>query len=268
MITARTRVFAILGDPVNHSLSPHIHNAAFRAAGLDAVYVAIPCVASDLPGVMRSLARTGGGGNVTVPHKLVAAQSGIATEDVARLGVANMFWGDGDQVRVGNTDVPGLLALLDSIGVPPGAAWCIVGTGGSARAAVGAALQRGARIAVRSRDTTRAAEFANWARSLGATIVDGNECQVIINATPLGLRDGDPLPIDPGPMPVASYVADLTYRADGPTALVSEALSRGLAAADGREMLLIQAAAAWRYWFPGVEVPVGAMRDAMAGRVA
>src|SRR5690606_40726326 len=67
---------------------------------------------------------------------LVAAQCGIATDDAARLGVANVFWGDDDQVRVGNTDVSGMLALLDSIAVPRGAAWCIVGTGGSARAAV------------------------------------------------------------------------------------------------------------------------------------
>lgn len=267
MITSRTRVFAVLGDPVAHSLSPLMQNAAFRAAGLDAVYLALPCVADDLVGVMRSLTRTGGGGNVTIPHKRLAAASGVGSTIVEQLGVANVFWSDNGELRLGNTDVDGLVALLDSIGAPTGAAWCIVGTGGSARAAVGAAAARGARVAIRSRDPVRAREFAAWAVTLGVATAEPTECQVVINATPLGLGADDPPPIELGPLPVVSHVADLTYRADGPTALVAEAQQRGLVAADGREMLLIQGTAAWRHWFPGVGVPTEVMRAALAGRM-
>ena len=73
-VSGSTRVFAILGDPVAHSLSPAMQNAAFRVLGLDAVYVPLRCSAADLPGLMASLARAGGGGNVTIPHKAVAAR--------------------------------------------------------------------------------------------------------------------------------------------------------------------------------------------------
>ncbi len=267
MITADTRVFAVLGDPVSHSLSPTMHNAAFRAAGVDAVYLALPCAAEDLSGVIRTLVQGGGGGNVTVPHKRIAATAGAATSRVSRLGVANVFWSEQGEPRVGNTDTDGLLALLDSIGAPSGAAWCIVGTGGSARAAVGAALERGARVAIRSRDPERGRQFAEWAAGLGVGAAVAGECQVVINATPLGLRTGDPVPIELETLPVAAFVADLTYRSDGVSELVATAERRGIAAADGREMLLIQGAAAWQYWFPGVQVPTEVMRAALAGRM-
>ena len=94
MIGGRSRVFAILGEPVAHSLSPAMHNAAFRALGLDAVYVALRASAADVPHLIRALARAGGGGNVTVPHKEVAAQAVDQPGDRVRsLGACNTFWG-------------------------------------------------------------------------------------------------------------------------------------------------------------------------------
>src|SRR5690606_19120009 len=112
-ITARTRVIALLGDPVAHSLSPRMQNAAFRAAGVDAVYVAIRCGAEEVSSLIAALARTGGGGSVTVPHKAVAAAAGTPTDRVARLGAANVFGAAPDGTpAVGNTDVDGILALV------------------------------------------------------------------------------------------------------------------------------------------------------------
>lgn len=261
-IGGRTRTFALLGDPVAHSLSPRMQNAAFRAVGLDAVYVALRCGAEDLPGIIRTLAASGGGGNVTVPHKRAAAVVGTPDRRVRTLGVANVFGSRAGEPVVGNTDVDGLLALLDCLEAPP-SAWCIVGTGGSARAAAAAAAERGAAVAVRSRSPERAAEFRAWVVGLGVAEATEEACEVLINATPLGLAADDPLPAELGEYPRLRAVADLTYRAEATTALVASALGRGLAAQDGREMLLIQGAAAWQWWFPGHPPPVEVMRAAL-----
>jgi shikimate dehydrogenase len=107
----------------------------------------------------------------------------------------------------------------------------------------------------------------DWAATLGVQAAEVFECQVVINATPLGLRRDDPLPVELGALPVVSHVADLAYQADRQTPLIALARSRGLAAADGREMLLSQGVASWGHWFPGVSVPVEVMRAALEGRM-
>lgn len=243
-----------------------MHNAGFRAAGIEATYVALACVESHLTAVMATLAANGGGGNVTVPHKAAAARAGVADPRVARLGVANVFASRDGALMVGNTDVDGLLALLDRLGGSDGP-WCVLGTGGSARAVAGAAAERGARLAVRSRSPDRAGEFLAWAASLGVDPADEAECSVLINATPVGLKVTDPPSVDLGAFPALTAVADLTYRDRGTTALVAAARERGLVADDGREMLLIQGMAAWRYWFGAVEPPEEVMRAALRGNM-
>lgn len=267
-ISARTRTFALLGNPVAHSLSPVMQNAGFRAAGLDAAYVAIACGAGDVAPLVRALAANGGGGNITVPHKGAAVGAGVPTARAARLGAANVFGpgADGDAV-VHNTDVDGVLALVARLGVP--GPWAILGTGGSARAAVAAAIEAGAPVAIRSRSEARARTFTEWAVGIGATLAAAEDATVAINATPLGLHADDPPPLALPDWPALRGVMDFTYRTDGPTALVALARARGLAAVDGREMLLVQGAAAWATWFPTerVEPPLEVMRAALAGRL-
>lgn len=266
-ITARTRLFALLGQPVAHSLSPRIQNAAFRAAGIDAVYVTMECTATELPAIAHALIRSGGGGNVTVPHKTVAATIGSPDPRVNALGAANVFGADqSGGIVVRNTDVDGITALIARLGlIAP--VWGIVGTGGSARAAAGAALEAGASIAVRSRDPERARRFGEWAGTLGLAVVPFETATLLINATPLGLRAEDALPIEAEQWPGISAVLDLTYRDDGPTELVRLARARGLPTADGREMLIVQGAAAWQTWLPGITPPMEVMRAALAGRM-
>ncbi len=264
-IEARTRIFALLGDPVRHSLSPLIQNAAFRAAGLDAVYVALPCLAAEVAPLMAALVRQGGGGNITVPHKGVAAAVGAPDERVTAIGAANVFGAASDGgVAVRNTDVDGMLALVARLDLAA-SAWLVVGTGGSARAVVAAAREAGAAIAVQSREPSRAAAFGTWTASLGVEVVAPGDATLAINATPLGLRPEDRLPVDLPDQPQLRGVLDLTYRAEGPTALVQQARARGLAAEDGREMLLVQGAAAWATWWPGVTPSLSVMRAALAG---
>jgi shikimate dehydrogenase len=264
MAGERVRVFAILGDPVLHSLSPAMYNAAFRALGLSAVYVPIRCSSRDLPGLLGGLARSGGGGNITVPHKELAARLvQDASEIVREVGACNTFWRHAERVRGDNTDVEGVGEALRVLGVT-GGSWLIAGTGGGARAVVAAARRAGASIAVQSRDPARQAEFSDWARQRGVSVVAPEQCTVLINATPLGLRRGDPPPIPESAAPAAEFALDLVY-APGSTPWVVACRRRGLRAADGRELLVAQGVAAFRRWYPDTAPPVDVMRAAVHG---
>jgi shikimate dehydrogenase len=266
-VTTRTRVFAVLGDPVAQSLSPPMQNAGFQAAGLDAVYVALRPTQDALVAQMLTLVRDGGGGNVTVPFKQVAASApAVCDARVGKLQAANVFAAAPDGMQLGNTDVDGILAALDRLHASSDA-WCVIGTGGSARAVIGAAAERGARVAVQSRDPARGASFSAWAASVGVLEADAAECRVVINTTPLGLATDDPHPCNGAMLSPDAVVLDLVYRHDGPTPWVRACSARGIGALDGREVLLAQGAASWRFWFPGVDPPVEVMRAALHGRL-
>jgi len=262
VIDGSTRVFALLGDPVAHSLSPAMQNAAFRALGLRAVYVALRCAPDDVAPLIRALARAGGGGNVTIPHKEAAALAlDRRLEDAGEVGACNVFWSEGGAAHGGNTDVEGLLRALDPLEPPPGP-WLIIGTGGGARAAAVAAARRGSRVAVSSRSADRAGAFERWVAERGVEPASPMECRLVINATPLGLRADDPLPIDPGAAPEATAAFDMVYRS-GETPWVRAMRAAGRRAADGRGMLVAQGAGALGRWFPGVSAPTEIMRAAV-----
>jgi shikimate dehydrogenase len=259
VISGGSRVFVILGDPVAHSLSPAMQNAAFRALGLPAVYVPLKCHMDDLPAVMRTVARAGGGGNVTVPHKELAARAVDLCSQMAQTAeAANTFWSDDGRIIGDNTDVPGLLEALRQLEVA-GAPWLVAGTGGAARAAVVAAGEQGVGVAVRSRTPARQHQFESWVVSHGVPLAEPAECGVLINATPLGLQPDDPLPIEPDGFPRAHIAFDMVY-AQGETAWIRAMKSRVRRSADGRSMLVAQGAAAFERWFPGKHAPVEVMR--------
>jgi shikimate dehydrogenase len=262
VIDGSTRVFAILGDPVAHSLSPHMHNAAFRVSGIRAVYVPFSCSAADVPTLIQVMARAGGGGNVTVPHKEVAAASVDVCLEVARaVGACNTFWGENGGSSGDNTDVHGLLEALHALEAPS-APWLIAGTGGAARAAVIAAKEAGVEVAVSSRDDGRRRQFESWASSQGVAVAPATECRVLINSTPLGLKAGDPIPIPVDAAPRAEVAFDMVY-AVGETEWVRAMRPRVRRASDGRTMLVAQGAAAFERWFPGKRAPLEVMRAAV-----
>ena len=259
-IGGSTRVYALLGDPVAHSLSPVMQNAAFRALGLDAVYVAFRCEEAALPQLMLTLARQGGGGNVTIPHKAAAARI------LARLGVevgpvCNTFWSENGKLQGSETDSDAILAALTRLGVPEGN-WMVLGTGGSAVAAIRAARRAGAKVIVRSRRVERAREFAAFATAEGVMVAEDGACALVLNCTPLGLQEGDALPLMPSQAQPESVVLDLVYRR-GETAWVRAMRQAGHTAADGREVLLEQGAAAFERWFPGRAAPREVMRASL-----
>lgn len=266
-ISAKTRLLTLIGDPVAHSLSPAMHNAACRALGLDAVYVALRVPAGQLGAVLAMQAATGGAGNVTVPHKEAVEGSVARKTDVcARVGACNTFWTEDGQLVGDNTDVIGVSRALDRIGVNgKGGRWLVIGTGGSARAVAICAADRGATLWVRSRDAQRAETFAAWAgqRGVRSNVAAGPvEVDVAVNATPLGLTGHDPLPVDVNHMPGAKRALDLVY-GPGETRWVHALRERGIQATDGREMLVQQGAAAFERFFPGQSAPTEVMRAAV-----
>jgi shikimate dehydrogenase len=254
-----TRVFAILGDPVSHSLSPLMHNAAFRALGLPAIYVPLRCSADDLPELMRALGRAGGGGNVTVPHKQAAAAAVDSCSNTARtLESCNTFWNEDGRTLGDNTDVNGILEALNQLEISP-APWYIAGTGVGARAAVAAAQEMGVAVSAGSRSPERQERFEHWISARGLSLAPPAECRVLINSTPLGLKPGDPLPIQPNRFSRAEFALDMVY-ARGETPWIRAMRPTVRRAADGRAMLIAQGAVAFERWYPTKDAPVEIMR--------
>lgn len=275
-VTSETRLFCLLGEPVEHSLSPVFQNAAFREAGVDAVYVALRCSDEDLPGVIRALSRAGGGGNVTLPHKERAANVVDApTEAVRRTGACNTFWGRGDRIHGDNTDVEGFRrALLHFLGEPPGGhRVLLLGAGGAARATLVALLDEEVdevlilnRTVERARTVARRIGGARVRVAEASADIEGEPFDLVINATPLGLDPDDPLPLDLEAPSRVGAVMDLVYGGasteDAETRLVREARRLGIPSTDGARMLVRQGAVSFERWW-NREAPVRAMGRAL-----
>jgi shikimate dehydrogenase len=268
---ATTRLLALLGDPVAHSLSPRMQNAGIQALGLDGVYLCLRTSQGDVAGLIRGIAGSGGGGNVTLPHKEEAARVVEApTEAVLRTGACNTFWMEAGVLRGDNTDVVGVRAAVASLlgGPPTGARILLLGAGGAARGvALGLLMDDPERVAIRNRTPARGEELARLLDDprvkAVAPLPAGDEgWDLVVNATRLGLHPADPLPLDPGEGRVGA-VLDVVYGAR-PTPLVERARELGIPAADGREMLLQQGMASFRHWW-GVPAPEAAMRAALEG---
>ncbi|HSM08318.1 MAG TPA: hypothetical protein VLA33_04805 [Gemmatimonadota bacterium] len=275
----------VIGDPVEHSLSPRMHAAGFAALGLEAAYVSlrVPAVeGAAVEGAMRELAATGGG-NVTLPHKGRAALALEEMSDTVReTGACNCFWEtDAGQLAGENTDVIGIAEVLERMldGRAPGEV-LILGAGGAAAAAAVAADRLGASaVRIANRTPVRAARLAarlgrNGREARPEPWPAAGTCDVVINATSLGLAANDPLPASFDRV-TARVALDLVYAkarvesdaCDDPavgTAWTRAATARGISAADGLEVLVRQGAACYPRWF-GVEAPVETLRRALVG---
>jgi shikimate dehydrogenase len=271
-----TRLIALLGGRVQHSLSPRFQNAAFRAAGVDGLYLALRCDEDSLPGLLQGIARAGGGGNVTLPHKEHAARLvERRTPALERTGACNAFWLEDSQIWGDNTDVAGFSAATRGLlaGSPAGARVLLLGAGGAARAALCALVDGGAeQIVLMNRTPARARalaeQFAGHATRLrvaaGTEELRGERFDLAVNATSLGLRVEDPLPLPATGGPAFSAALDLVY-APEETPWVRHLRGRGIPAADGLEMLLQQGAAAFERWWR-VPAPLEVMRAALPPR--
>lgn len=260
------KVFAVAGDPVAHSLSPRMHNAAIAALGLDAIYVAARTTPQAFPALVKSILADGGGLNVTMPFKAEAAGLVHWPSDAVRFsGACNTIWGDADEPEGDNTDIFAIqvvaAALVDGAPVKQVR---LFGTGSAARSAALAvdAEWPDAVLHVVSRDQARAAAFAEWAGEHGmhgatATAPEG-PVDLAISATPfdvLGAGYGAESFVQQPPR----VLLDLVYARGGSPLVRAVAAPRKL---DGRGVLVAQGAAAFRHFF-GVEPPVAVMREAV-----
>jgi shikimate dehydrogenase len=269
-ISARTRVAAVIGDPVHHSLSPVLHNAAYQALELDWVYVALPVAAGRFGAAIEAM-RTFGlvGLSVTMPHKTAAAAGADAlSPTAARLGSVNTLTRHGDRVHGESTDGPGLIDALraEHSWHPEGRECAVLGTGGAARAVVLALAEAGAaKVAVLGRRPDAAAQCAALAGTAGlvGTAADVARAALVVNATPVGMtgvRDAVPFELDAGSFGKGQLVVDLVY-APSQTALMGLAAAAGASVGNGLGMLIHQAARQIALW-TGLGAPVEVMRTA------
>ena len=260
----------LLGDPVAHSLSPAMHNAAFRALRIDAAYEARRVTSAELGAVVQALHREPYlGANVTIPHK--EAVLGLVdryAELVERIGAANTLVREGDRLRAENTDVGGFREALSEAGVAvAGKRALLLGAGGAARAVAAALRDLDASLDVAARRVEQARELVarigggrlearTWPRDL-------DRYDLVVNATPLGLHGEDPLA--GVALRAGQTIVDLVPLVRE-TPLVRRARSAGCVTVDGLPMLLHQAAASFRLW-TGRDAPIDVMRCALVAAV-
>jgi shikimate dehydrogenase len=281
-ITGHTAVYGILGWPVEHTASPPMQNAAFAAAGVDAVYVPFAVAPQGLEEAVRGLRALGVRGfNVTLPHKeAIVSLLDAVDADAQALGAVNTVVREGAALVGLNTDGPGLARSLHEAGVAlEGARVTVLGAGGAARAAVVGLSRAGATVVrVAARRVEQARQLVEQTRALlpgtsvSACTLDGEledafaHTDVLVQATSATLGAtaaaealAASLPFDA--LPGQAVVVDLVYD-PRETTVLRAAAARGLRTVGGLGMLLHQGALAFERW-TGQEAPLGVMREAL-----
>jgi shikimate dehydrogenase len=252
--------FAVIGDPVSHSLSPRMHMAAFAQLGLPYRYLAIHVREAEVSEALDHLRALGyRGANVTVPNKREAyLWTCEADEFSTHIKAVNTL--DIQGCRGTNTDGPGLLDTLHDLRLGEGSSALVLGAGGAARAAALALSTAGYRVAVYNRTKERAVQMVKEL-SVQADVVDVAlaESDVVINATAAGLTGEAPEVVWSG-TPAIAY--DMLYGA-GPTPFLKQAMENGWKTVDGRALLVAQGVRSFEWWL-GVPAPKEAMAEAVA----
>lgn len=267
---ASTRLAGVIGDPVRHSLSPAIHNAAFRATGLDWMYLAFEVPAGEAAAAVAAMRALGLDGlNATMPHKAGVAEAVDRLSPVAaELGAVNTVAREGEALVGHNTDGDGFVASLRAEhGFDPASRRCLVlGAGGTARAVVRALGAAGAAevtvVARRGEQATAAAALAGRAGRAGE-VADAEGADLVVNTTPVS--EELPLGLEPSWLGPRQVVVDVVYQ-PRVTALLLAAGGRGAATANGVGMLVHQAALAFELW-TGRPAPVTQMKKAVAAEL-
>ena len=280
MITGKTKLLGVIGDPVEHSLSPAMHNAAIASLDLDYVYLPFPIAAENLETAIAGFAAIGlVGFNITIPHKQAIMPLLAEISPVARaVGAVNTVWRSDRGWEGTNTDVEGFLAPLNALNRDWSQTVAVVlGNGGAARAVVAGAAQLGCReIRVVGRNREKLDRFAaSWQDSpieanLKSYLADAVAeavfgATLLVNSTPVGMSphvDRSPLDATLFAKLAADAIAyDLIYT-PSPTQFLKEAQLVGIKAIDGSQMLVCQGAAALEKWLQQ-PVPVEVMRQAL-----
>ena len=269
------KIFGIFGDPIEHSLSPAMQNAAFRSLGLDACYHAFRVTREKLEEAIRGAASLGFAGlNLTIPLKEKALELDILQPDkLARdIGAVNTisFRDDGQKdsgkhIFGHNTDGWGAIQALKDLGVHVnGSQVLLIGAGGAARAIAYTLAEEGAEVAIANRNIKRAHELAANVGGLGYCLCDLDKlvpnADIIINATSVGMREGDVSLFEGRLIQSRQAIFDIVYNRE--TELLKDARASGAIAIDGVMMLVYQGAKALEIW-TGKKAPVHVMEKAV-----
>jgi shikimate dehydrogenase len=270
------RLFGVLGDPIDHSLSPAMHNAAFAAGELPYLYLRFRVPPDALGDALAEARRLDFGGlNLTLPLKQAALSLvDEATPAARQIGAVNTIVFQDGRLRGDNTDARGFLRAVEGRVRIERAHVVIVGAGGSARA-VGTALATSgcSHVTIANRTIGRAAELARALEALGPirttvtsldALEDGvglSDVRLVVNTTSVGLG-AEPIPVRHGATPHDCVFMDLVYGAQ-PTAFLRAAARSRRRTLDGTDMLLYQGALAFEAWTTRA-APLDAMRSALA----
>jgi shikimate dehydrogenase len=269
-INGSTELYGIMGNPVSHSLSPAMHNAAFRHLGLNKVYLPFPV--QDAGAAIRGFKSLGVKGvSVTIPHKQAVIDFLDEIDPVAaKIGAVNTLVIDNDRVLGLNTDWLGANAALSQLTTLTGKKVLLLGAGGSARAIGFGLLEAGADLTLASRTPDKGQTLAKalgcpW---LALTAIDAVKADILINATSVGMgANCEQTPIAGEALANFSLVMDIVY-APLETRLLREAQAAGCQTINGLAMLLYQGVAQFERW-TGLAAPVEVMRQQLlAGMTA
>lgn len=277
VIGGRTRLLCVLGYPVEHSLSPAMHNAAIEAMGIDFVYVPFRVDPGRLAAAFEGMRALGiRGANCTIPHKEEALRlCDVADPNARRVGAVNTVRNDDGVLAGFNTDGDGFAAPLQALGFAfEGSAAVVLGAGGAARSVAMKLADLGARVTLANRSMGRARTLEEEIRretpgALPVTTIPMQEtgsalreASLLVNATSVGMapaQDGE-CPVDPGDLHPGLTVYDLVYR-PLETRLLAAARKAGCQVVDGLGMLAAQGAKALEIW-TGQPAPTSVMEAA------
>lgn len=263
-LTHRTSVYGVIGNPIAHSLSPQLHNAAFQGRRIDAVY--LPFLVRDLRDFLAAIKPLGiAGFSVTIPHKEAIIGHLDGCDPLARaIGAVNtVVVRRGGKLYGYNTDYVGVLTALSRRIPLRGSRVLILGAGGAARAVAFALAESGASVCVTARRPARAKALARAVEgeAIERRAIRRQFFDAIVNATPVGMHPRE------NASPLEAFelncrlVFDTVYRPQQ-TKLLKLAARRGIETVTGVEMFLAQGAAQWEIW-TGERAPLAAMRRAV-----
>ncbi len=266
MITGKTKIIGIFGDPIEHTLSPLIHNEAFRCLELDYCYVPFHVKRENLKIAVEAIkALNIKGVNITVPHKeTVISYLDELSEEAKVIGAVNTVLNEEGKLKGFNTDVKGFLLSLKEEGISVrNKNVLVIGAGGASKAVVYGLLKEGGKVYIYNRTKSKALAIKEQMNKYGFIEVLNkieenlsDKVQIIINATSLGLKKEDPLPFDPEILDSKHVYYDIVYPE---TKMIKEASKRGCKAIGGLGMLIWQAAYAFEIWTQ-IKAPLEAMK--------
>jgi shikimate dehydrogenase len=276
IVSGKTQICGIIGDPIEHSVSPIMHNAAFREMGLDYIYVPFHVKREDLSEAIRGLkALNIRGLNVTLPHKVTVTRLMDEIDPIAKnLGAVNTIVNESGYLKGHNTDAKGFIKALQAEKIiPQNENVVILGAGGAARAIAFILADKGANLTILNRHLNSAQDIAGrvfqlFRRKTGALELNSpnlknslSEADILINATCVGMYpDVNESPVPARLLRSGLTVFDIIYN-PAKSKLLLEAEKRGAVAISGLEMLVWQAALAFELW-TGKGAPVLVMREA------